>query len=244
LGRIKLTVRYDGTEYSGSQVQPGLRTVEGTLKDGLESLLKQPVKLLFASRTDAGVHADGNVAAFDAELRFPVERLPQLVDRQLPEDMAVREAEPTSDEFHPRFDAVSRTYVYRFMRGADVPVDRRRYCCPYTGQWDGAAVGAVLAGIHGVHDFAEFAASEEDGGSTNCAVLASAVSEHGAEVTIEITANRFLRNMICRLAGAIALVADGRVTVDQVLAALEQPKDFRLKPAPAKGLTLKRVDYQ
>lgn len=236
-------MRYDGTDFSGSQIQPGLRTVEGTLKEGLESLLEQPVKLLFASRTDAGVHADGNVAALDAEPVFPVERLPELLKRELPPDIAVREAEEVDDEFHPRFDAQSRTYVYRFYRAADVPVDRERYCCQHKGKWDAEAVDGILQGIAGVHSFAEYAQTVENGGGTDCNVSAAAQFEHGAEVGIEITANRFLRSMICRLAGAIALAAEGRIGAEQVLAALERPKDFRLKPAPAKGLTLIRVDY-
>jgi len=236
-------VRYDGTDFSGSQVQPGQRTVEGTLTEGLESLLEQPVRLLFASRTDTGVHADGNVAAFDAEMKFPVDRLPELLNRLLPGDVALRDAQEASAAFHPRFDAVSRTYVYRFYRGSDVPVDRARYCCPHEGQWDSLVVDSILAGLAGVHSFAEFAQPAEDGGSTECDVRGAAQTEQGPEVCVEITANRFLRNMICLLAAAVAQAAAGKISADQVLGALEQEKDFRLQPAPAKGLTLIRVDY-
>src|SRR5688500_7666169 len=116
--RIRLTVRYDGTDFAGSQAQPGKRTVAGTLKAGLESLLQQPLKLDFASRTDSEVHADGNVCAFNAELPFAVAKLPQLVERYLPADLVVYEATEVDPRFHPRFDAVSRSYAYRIWAGA------------------------------------------------------------------------------------------------------------------------------
>lgn len=243
MGRIRFTVRYDGTEFSGSQIQPGQRTVEGTLKEGLESLMGQPVKLLFASRTDSGVHADGNVAAFDGEPQFPVDRLPELLNRQLSADLAIRNAAAVSSDFHPRFDAKSRTYVYRFFRGTDVPVDRRRYCAEHAGVWDVVAVDDALAGLCGEHEFDQYAQLDDDATKTACTVYRARQLELGSEVWIELTANRFLRHMMCRLAGALILVADGVITASQLLAALDGPMDFRLRPAPAKGLTLARVDY-
>src|SRR5215207_6159099 len=101
--RIKLLVRYDGTDFAGSQAQPGKRTVAGTLKTGLESLLKQPVKLDFASRTDSGVHADCNVCAFNADLPYEVGKLPQLLLRYLPSDLVVYAANEVAAKWHPRF---------------------------------------------------------------------------------------------------------------------------------------------
>jgi tRNA pseudouridine38-40 synthase len=243
LQRIRFKVRYDGTEFAGSQVQPGQRTVEGTLKVGLESLLDQQVKLLMASRTDSGVHADGNVAAFDGEPPYPVGKLPELLNRRLPGDVSIRDAEAAAAEFHPRFAARRRTYVYRIFRGGDIPVDRQRYCAAHDGDWNTAAVDDVLQGIRGVHDFSEFAQLDPDANGGDCNVLETRQMEQGAELAIEITANRFLRNMICRLAGAIILVAMGKISPRQVLSALDKRKDFRLQPAPARGLTLLRVDY-
>src|SRR5512138_2978006 len=106
--RIRMTVRYDGTDFAGSQVQPGRRTVAGTLKTELESYLQQEMHLEFASRTDSGVHAEGNVCAFNAELPLPVARLPLVLNNRLPGDLRVGAAQLVAATFRPRFDATGR----------------------------------------------------------------------------------------------------------------------------------------
>src|SRR5688572_4705796 len=151
--RIKLLVRYDGTGFAGSQQQPGKRTVAGTLKAGLESLLQQPLKLDFASRTDSGVHADCNVCAINAELPFAVDKLPQLIERYLPCDLVVYSASEVQKDFHPRFDAVTRSYAYRIWTEPCPPVDRMRYVAVLPQQWALRPLGKALNGLRGVHDF-------------------------------------------------------------------------------------------
>lgn len=242
--RIRLTVRYDGTAFAGSQRQPGRRTVAGTLTEELESLLDSPARLVFASRTDSGVHADGNVCAFDAALPFPVQRLPVILNRRLPNDLRVRDAAEAPARFHPRFDATAREYIYRVWRGSDVPVDRLRYVAPHDGAWDATAVARGLKLLAGEHSFAAFSRTAPDRHGSVCTLQPLQAEERGPEVCWRFVANRFLWNMVCRIAGALLGLAAGKVSLRQIEDALNGARDFRLRPAPAKGLTLVAVRYE
>ena len=241
--RIRATVRYDGTGFSGSQLQPGQRTVAGTLTDCLESLLEQQLHLLWAGRTDAGVHADGNVCAFDAELRFPAGKLAELANAWLPDDLQIRDCAGVAPGFHPRFDAVRRVYRYRIYRGADMPVDRYRYCHHYPGGWDEQVVADTLDRLAGSHSFHNYSLGVADPADALCSLEPVLQEQSGPELSWVFSGNRFLRHMVCRLAGVLLAVAGGQATPGQVAAGLERELDFRYVPAPAKGLTLIRVDY-
>lgn len=241
--RIRLTVRYDGTDFAGSQVQPSQRTVAGTLTEGLEGLLKQDIHLLWAGRTDSGVHADGNVAAFDADTPVPSHALPGLLGKQLPADVVVRTASDCAPGFHPRYDAVERVYLYRIYLGSDVPVDRMRYVCGHGGGWDCGAVEMLCEGLAGEHEFTSFCAGTIAREDSLCTLKPVEVMQSGQEVGMLFKGNRFLHNMICRLAGAILEVAQGGLAPADVLAALDEPAGFKPKPAPPRGLTLLWVKY-
>lgn len=242
-GRCRFTVRYDGTNFAGSQMQPGERTVAGTLTQSLELLTGQEIHLLMASRTDCGVHADGNVAAFDARLKFPAAKFPQLMSGSLPMDVSVRDASLVEQDFHPRFSAIGREYLYRIYRAEDVPVDRVRYSAGYQGSWDEKAVAEVLAGIGGGHRFHNFAQGNPDPEECMCTIREASQVAKGPELCLKFKGDRFLRNMVCRLVGAIMLVAGGKLRPWEMLAALDGEMGFKLKPAPSKGLTLKQIEY-
>lgn len=254
--RIRLTVRYDGTDFAGSQIQPGKRTVAGTLKAGLESVMGGEAArgashatgsnlglITLASRTDTGVHADGNICAFDAELQFPIERLPEVIAPRLPADLEVRGAVEVSADFNPRYAALRRSYVYRVYRGSDIPVDRRRYVAMHNTSWNTRAVSKALALIKGEHCFLSFCKQRKDAGDGNCTIYRAAQVERGAEVELWFEGNRFLRNMICRLAGALIDVAKGNLTSLQIEHALSSETDFSSKPAPPRGLTLVNIEF-
>jgi tRNA pseudouridine38-40 synthase len=241
--RIRLTVRYDGTEFAGSQIQPGVRTVAGTLTSGLETLLGQPVHLLWAGRTDAGVHANGNVASFDAQPVFPTEKLPQMLAKKLPEDLAVITAENVAPEFHPRYDAVQREYSYRVYRQDDVPVDRRRYVWRCAGVWNVVALAQALAGFTGRHAFHNYCVGQLAPEDCICELTGADFREEGLEVVFHFSGNRFLHGMLRRVMAAVLAVAEGKLSAEQVLGALTGPMTFKLKPAPPQGLTLERVTY-
>jgi tRNA pseudouridine38-40 synthase len=243
LQRIRMTVRYDGTEFAGSQVQPDKRTVAGTLTAGLESLTGAAVKLLLAGRTDAGVHADGNVCAFDCgALPLPVERLPRVINAKLPTDLQVRDAAVAGPGFHPRYSAGQRIYAYRIWRGVDVPVDRMRYVAQHTGSWDSPKVKAALNLLQGCHDFHAFGRGVRPGGG-RCHMNRAELLEQGAEAQFMLSADRFLWQMVRRLSASLCAVADGRMSVQQFAAAVAGQSEIKLAAAPACGLTLLEVQY-
>jgi tRNA pseudouridine38-40 synthase len=241
--RIRLTVRYDGTEFAGSQIQPGVRTVAGTLTDGLEKLLGQRPHLQWAGRTDAGVHANGNIACFDAELAFPLAKLPRMLEPRLPHDLVVVAASEAPPGFNPRYGALYREYRYCVYRGADVPVDRIRFTWAYQGQWDAAVAAEVLAGFTGRHAFQNYCVGSEPAEECICELHEASYAEVGPEVVFRYVGNRFLYGMIRRLTAAVLAATDGKVAASEVLAALTGPMTFKLKPAPPQGLTLERVAY-
>lgn len=242
--RYRLVISYDGTEFAGSQIQPAGRTVAGTLKTELESITGIPVHLVFAGRTDSGVHADGNVCSFEGCLRIPAEKLPEILNARLPADLRIRSADKVDDEFHPRFDAIGRTYRYRLCRAEYVPVDQRRYAVQYHGQWNAPAVQEALRCITGRHCFRNYCKAPAAGDECYCELtVADLVEQEGGSTEFIFSGNRFLRHMICRLAGALLLVAGGRISSGQFRNSVDGEMTFKLRPAPAQGLTLVRVDY-
>lgn len=238
-----MLVRYDGTDFAGSQIQPGKRTVQGTLKAELERITAQPVSLTFASRTDSGVHAEGNICAFDATLPFAPGRLPSVLNRRLPPDLHVRHAEETEADFNPRFAALSRTYTYRLYRGPDVPVVHRRYVWPCPGEWDSGLAAACLQLLPGKRAFHRFAAGSMDPAGAICTVYEAREDLAGLDLAWTLTANRFLRSMVCRLVGAIAAVARGKHSLAEFESALHGSQSLLFKPAPPRGLELTSVRY-
>jgi tRNA pseudouridine38-40 synthase len=242
-GRIRMVVRYDGTDFSGSQIQPGKRTVQGTLKAELERISGHEVSLVFASRTDSGVHADGNVCACDLRLSFPPARLAQMLNIRLPRDLRVRESRKAEASFNPRFEATSRAYIYRIHRGADVPVDKLRFVCPHSGEWREAEVASCLEAIRGEHSFNRFAEGSLTSGHSICEVYEAGQRRCDEEIELGFKANRFLRAMVCRLSGALIAVATGRMTATQFRDALDGAETLRFKPAPPRGLVLRQVSY-
>jgi len=242
--RIRLDVSYDGTGFAGSQIQPDARTVAGTLKTGLESLLKQPVKLDMAGRTDSGVHADRNVAAFDASLPFPAVKLAGILNKRLPEDLFARSSCETAPDFNPRYDALARTYKYSLYHGYYVPVDRRRYTCPIDKPLDRDVAALVLGMFKGRHSFINFCKGVDRRDEAYCDIHQAELRQYGRwEEHLVFKGNRFLRHMICRLAGALLDVAARRVTIAQIAESLDGELSFKPRPAPPRGLTLMEVDY-
>ena len=240
--RVAMRIRYDGTAFHGSQSQDGLRTVSGTLTTELSSLLGQNVHLLWAGRTDSGVHADANVCAFDADLAMPVDNLAVMLNNGLTEEIRVVDQWQADAEFHPRFDATMRSYTYRIWRGALAPVDRYRYVLEYDRPLEPERFrrcAVLFTGEHGFRSFCRIADDEND----LCSLEAPVVEEAGQELRVVIRGNRFLRHMICRLVGAMLAVSEGRLSEDDIAEALDAGRELKLNPAPARGLTLTWVDY-
>ena len=238
-----MCVRYDGTSFHGSQLQRGQRTVSGTLTTELNSLLGQNIRLLWAGRTDTGVHADANICSFDGQLQMPIDRLAVMLNNALPMDVRIVSQWPASADFHPRFDAVQRSYTYRIWRGTFAPVDRSRYVHEYGQELKLKQLSALANLFAGEHCFRGLCRKPEGDDSCICRLEPLELTQSGQEIGIVIRGNRFLRHMICRMVGALLAVCEGHLDSPEIADALETGRELKLKPAPARGLTLTRVDY-
>lgn len=245
----KLLLEYDGGRYSGWQEQRNARTVMGELRKAAESVLQTDVEIQGAGRTDSGVHAWGQVAHLRAEVRRAVPDLRLRLNEALPYDIAVRDASEAQPRFHARHDARTRTYVYRYA------VTKSAFTKDYVW-WikqplDVAAMAQAAGGLAGRHDFVGFRAKDPAGGpeeSTIVVVENASIELEGDLVLFRIEASHFLYRMVRRLAGAIAKVGIGELTVEQftdLLKARPNPGvDVAPWTAPAAGLFLEKVTYR
>lgn len=247
--RYRLTVRYDGSEFHGWQKQerPGeeaLRTAQGVLESAVSRAVRQPVILIGASRTDAGVHALGQVAAFNAETTIPVERLHHAINRYLPDDIAVTEASEAPAAFDPITWAVRKAYEYTIHNASVKPVFERHRVYHCWHALDAAAMHEAAQRIIGEHDFASFANTHHGRSSTVRTVFSCAVRRGGERIVIEICGSGFLYHMVRIIAGTLVEVGRGAMSPDdvsQVLAARD-----RTEAGPtldAAGLRLMWIQY-
>nr|WP_245866173.1 tRNA pseudouridine(38-40) synthase TruA [Rhodococcus kyotonensis] len=236
---------YDGTDFSGWARQPGIRTVCGVLEEAFSTVLREPVELTVAGRTDAGVHASGQVAHFDvAGVIEEPERLIRRMARFLPQDVRVKRITSVPDEFDARFSALRRHYEYRFSTaryGVD-PLDVRGIVS-WPRDIDLAAMRDASARLLGLHDFAAFC-KRRDGATTVREVQRFDWERVGDQVTAFVSADAFCWSMVRSLVGAIQAVGEGRRTPEWTAALLEtRDRSSSVTVAPAHGLSLVRVDY-
>ena len=252
-GRRALRLAYDGTRYAGWQVQPGLPTVQGELEAALQRLLGRPVRVTGSGRTDAGVHALGQVAHFDDPRGLPLERLALALNAHLPPDVRVLRAAAVPDGFHARHDARDKTYVYQLhLPGGrqsppgrlDLPPERRLAWHAAGGALDVAAMRRAAAQLVGTHDFTALSKRMDDDRGTRRRVDAVRVLRAPRGLRICATADGFLYGMVRLLAGLLLEVGRGRRSADDVPALLAAADRSRSPPSlPARALCLWRVRY-
>ncbi len=241
---FKLTLSYDGTDFSGWQTQPGKRTVQETLEAALAALTPAPVRASASGRTDAGVHALGQVVNFHAATKIPIERLAAAINFRLPDDVAVRSATEASPEFDANRDAVRKTYRYVIHDGAVVGPFLRRYCCHSRQPLDAAAMARGAQALVGRHDFHSFETEWPNRATSVRTIVRLVVSRAGEHVWIDVEADGFLYNMVRAIAGTLMNVGRGYWPEARVADILRAEDRTQAGPtAPAQGLFLARVDY-
>ena len=243
--RIGLIVEYEGTAFHGSQLQANVRTVQGELEKAAKELFGKPHRLMLASRTDAGVHAIGQVAALDAETGLAARDIRNALNYYLPEDVKIREVAPVDAEFDPRRHALSRTYTYTMTDADSPPVIDRRTVVHVRTRLDHAAMDAACRQLVGVRDFAAFAGPATDSGaSTVRNVESAAVERIGDIVKFTITANAFLHQQVRRIAGVLSEVGRGKAETGIVRKLLEESnRGAASNVMPARGLCLVSISY-
>ena len=240
--RYFITFTYRGTDFHGSQTQPNGNTVQAEMEQAFATILRTPVALTFAGRTDAGVHADKMVAHFDVEKAVPANFAARL-NNLLPDSIAIRDLQRVTDEAHARFDALERTYHYRITMRKDPFASQTRTRVKEGLDFEAMNKAAQL--LLGKQDFASFCRVHTDVKTTICDVReARWVVENEYEAYFVITADRFLRNMVRAVVGTLFEIGRGKMTQAQ-LADIIAAKD-RCKAghsAPAEGLSLVEIKY-
>lgn len=243
--RVKLTIAYDGTNYCGWQIQPNGITIEEVINKALQKLTGEPILVIGASRTDSGVHAMGNVAVFDTETTIPPERIAMALNQRLPEDIVIVKSEEVALDFHPRYCDCSKTYEYHIIN-TRIPIPTKRltnYFVSYNLNLDHMREAASY--LVGEHDFVSFCNVRTDVENTVRTITALDIIEDGNEITIRITGNGFLYNMVRIIVGTLIRVGRGFYTPEKVKEILEA-KDRKAAgvTAPAHGLMLMEINYQ
>ncbi len=245
--RIRIEVAYDGTEFHGWQAQPGLATVQGTIETAVSAIEGAAVRVEGSGRTDAGVHALRQVAAFTLENPIPVMNLRRALNRLLPADIRVLRAGEAAPDFHPRFDALDKTYEYRIFRGEVCPPFERRYVLHHPYPLDAAAMADLAAMFEGEHDFTAFAASDANDGAGASKVrrLYSSVLESVEErMVYRVRGSGFLKHMVRNMVGVLLEVGKGNLSRQDIEARLRPGCGIAAGPAAAaRGLFLVHVRY-
>ncbi len=243
--RVKLVVAYDGTAYCGWQVQPNGVSVQQVLNETLSELFQQPISVVGASRTDAGVHALGNVCAFDVDTRMPGEKIAYALNQRLPEDIVVQESAEVDADFHPRFSKSDKTYEYRILnrRFADPTLRHNTYFFHHKLDVDRMQQAANV--LIGEHDFTSFASVHSQTNTFVRTIYDLTVTRDAQDIiTIRVRGNGFLYNMVRIIAGTLIQIGTGLKEVEDMPRILEgKDRELAGPTAPPEGLTLIHISY-
>ena len=244
LRRVLLTVSYDGTGYSGWQRQENAMSVQQRLEEALVKALKVKTAVAGASRTDAGVHALSQAAHFDTNSTIPDEKFPFVLNNLLPYDIRVTGARPVPLDFHARFSCRGKTYTYRMYNAPHASALYRNLTAHVPVHLNEQVMDAAVKQVIGTHDFKAFAATGGSAKTTVRTITGAAVSRVGELVTLTVSGNAFLYNMVRILAGTLIEIGQGSLDPQVLTEALETGNRLLLGPtAPPQGLELTRVEY-
>ena len=242
--RILIRVSYDGTAYSGWQIQPNATTVEGTLRQAVCSLFGADIELIGASRTDAGVHALGNVAVFDVDTRIPAPKIAYALNVRLPDDIRVWQSIQVEDDWHPRHNDCVKTYEYSIYNDTFENPKKRLYSHFYYGNLNVDMMREAAAYFIGEHDFSAFCSAGSQVADKVRTIYSLDVIQDGREIVLRVKGNGFLYNMVRIIAGTLIKAGTGDIRPQDIPSIIES-RDRQLAgpTAPARGLTLVEIDY-
>lgn len=242
--RIKLIVAYDGTNYCGWQTQINGITVEEVLNKTLSGLLKEDIRVIGASRTDSGVHALGNVAVFDTESKIPGDKFSFALNQRLPEDIRIQDSCQVADDFHPRFCNTIKTYEYKILNRKFALPTERLYSAFVYYPLDVEKMQMAAAYLVGEHDFKSFCSSGSQVESTVRTITDISVEKHGEMISIRVSGNGFLYNMVRIIVGTLMKIGLGvwePERMEEILNACD--RNAAGPKAEARGLTLVEIRY-
>jgi tRNA pseudouridine38-40 synthase len=249
--RIRITLSYDGTNYHGWQIQPELATIQGSVEAVLSEIEGAPVHIDGSGRTDAGVHALAQVAAFNLANPIPPENLRKAVNRLLPRDIRLLSVEDAPADFHPRFDARAKTYEYRVLRAEVCPPFDRLYVHHHPYPLNEGAMAELAPLLEGEHDFSCFAAADPadqlasaQGRSKVRRVFSSCLERSGDRLIYRVRGSGFLKHMVRNIVGVLFEAGKGNLDRAGFEARLVRGSKIPAGPtAPARGLFLVSVEY-
>ena len=245
--RIRITLAYDGTGYHGWQVQPNRPSIQGAVERVLGEIEGAAVKVIASGRTDAGVHALAQVAAFDLHNPIPADNLRRAMNRLLPEAIRVSDVAEAAPDFHPRYHALAKTYEYRIWRTEVCIPFLRRYVHHHPYPLDLPRMIEAARLLEGQHDFSAFAAADDKdalGASKVRTIFASALTGHGEQLLYRVRGSGFLKHMVRNIVGTLLEVGKGNIDRDGLLRRLAPGYCGKAGPtAPANGLFLVSVEY-
>jgi tRNA pseudouridine38-40 synthase len=245
--RIRITIAYDGTDFHGWQIQPGRPTIQGTLEEIIGAMEGKPVHVAGSGRTDAGVHARAQVAAFTIENPIPPSNLQRAVNRLLPPAIRILDAAETHADFHPRFDAIAKTYRYTLFRGPICSPFEWRYVHHHPYPLDEEAMIDGARRFEGEHDFRAFAASDPrdaDEKSYVRRIFRSDLVRLGDALVYTVRGSGFLKHMVRNIVGTLLETGRGNLSPGGLTELFSGTTKHKAGPtAPAKGLVLMGVEY-
>ena len=245
LKNYKITIQYDGSRYKGWQVQKSTdMTIQGKIQDVLSAMTGQEIEVIGSGRTDAGVHALGQVANFHIPEHFIKEEVLEYLNHYLPADIAVLDITEVDERFHARYHAMSKTYMYRIHTSRIPNVFERKYTYTYTEPLDIRAMREAAGYMIGTHDFMAFCGNKKMKKSTVRTVTAIDILEKENEIQISYTGDGFLQNMIRIMTGTLIEIGNGTKKPSDVPRILESKvRENAGYTVPAEGLILKSVKY-
>lgn len=256
MANVLIRIEYDGTDFSGWQIQPEARTVQGEIEHVLKFIANEDVHIHGTSRTDAGVHALGQCATFEWNSSMPVEKLPEVMNRRFgaggagrsgaPGDIRILSAEVVDDEFHARYSCKGKTYRYIIDRTGDIFLRNRAYQSPEIAALDIDMMRKAAGHIVGTHDFKCF---ESAGGTpretTVRTIYDLTIEEEKDRIVIEVTGDGFLYNMVRIMVGTLIETGLGKLTIDDMVKAMEELDRSGMGfTAPPQGLYLKEIYFE